>query len=65
MTPQVGCSWVSFETNAELDAALSLIEGVLTIFSPGKAAISIMANKVSMSGFLHIYEHKHIYFYFF
>ena len=46
MTPQVGCSWVSFETNAKLDTVVTLVQSVLTIFQPGRAAVSIMANKV-------------------
>ena len=46
VTPQEGCSWVSFETNAILNSTFSLIREVLATFQPGQAVVSVMSNKV-------------------
>ena len=47
MTPQTECSWVSFETNLEKESYSSLISQVLSLFRPGKCAVSLFASKVS------------------
>ncbi len=47
VTPQVECSWVSFETNLELNSCIQLIKKVLAKFNPSKASVSLMTNKVS------------------
>lgn len=54
VTPQVECSWVSFETNSEVQQCLSLIGMVLDTFRPGKAVVSIMATKVRYRAIGHI-----------
>lgn len=51
VTPQIECSWVSVETNVELESCVAVIENALAIFRPGKTAISLMANKVSIHSF--------------
>ena len=47
VTPQTECSWVSFETNLEKESYSSLISQVLSLFRPGKCAVSLFASKVS------------------
>ena len=53
VTPQIECSWVSFETNMELKSSFSFIEKVLRLFRPGKAAVSLMANEVGVGVYVH------------
>lgn len=45
VTPQIECSWVSFETNLEVKRCLPLIRMVLDVFRPGKATVSLMATE--------------------
>ena len=46
VTPQSGCSWVSFETNIERVSYSALISHVLDLFKPGKCVVSLFASKV-------------------
>ena len=48
VTPQEGCSYVSFETNLEQDSYTSLINQVIAIFRPERCTVSLFANKVGL-----------------
>ena len=48
VTPQEGCSYVSFETNLEQDSYTTLINQVIAIFRPQRCTVSLFANKVRM-----------------
>lgn len=50
VTPQVECSYVSFETNLEQESYTSLINKVITIFKPQKCTVSLFASKVGVVG---------------
>ena len=50
VTPQVECSYVSFETNLEQESYTSLINRVITIFKPQKCTVSLFASKVGVVG---------------
>ncbi|XP_064391641.1 S-adenosylmethionine decarboxylase proenzyme-like isoform X2 [Halichondria panicea] len=47
VTPQVECSWVSFETNLVLDSHIPIIAKVLSIFKPGSFTMSLFMSKNS------------------
>ena len=47
ITPEPGCSYVSFETNAPDSDYPSLIKRVLNIFKPGQFILTFFANEVN------------------
>lgn len=48
ITPEPDCSYVSFETNAEMSDYPDLIKRVLGIFNPGQFIFTFMANQESV-----------------
>lgn len=49
VTPQPHCSYVSYETNIQLEDYDTLVAKVLDAFRPGKFIITLFANEVSSS----------------
>lgn len=47
VTPQVECSFASFETNLPKESYSTLISDVIAIFKPGKCTVTVYASKVS------------------
>lgn len=47
ITPEKDFSYVSFETNVPEASYTKIIDRVINIFRPGKAVITVFANKVT------------------
>ena len=49
ITPEPSCSYVSFETNAQVCNYAELVKKLLNIFKPGQFIFTFCANDVSLN----------------
>lgn len=55
VTPQPHCSYVSYETNIQLENFDRLVTNVLDTFKPGKFIVTLISNEVSRCSIFNLY----------